>query len=259
MLMAVGNADHRGSDELNLRLSRQRALAVGRYLHRALPEACVLWRALGEKYATQPETGDDVIPPAQLAQERRVDVFYGKIDRFNFDEGSVVTAPSASQIAKDAERIVRARKSTHPNQSSRLLCYLKKLQLSPTSKNDHYWAMSDFEACQSYAYPGGKFSPQGLKRAAQELRKRARSGRSFLRTSVDMRQGDDAKFRALLDLDQTIYQSYAKVVQKLTFGNFGGERMFPYYAALKNTLLKMIADKETLYSCIEFKPTILPP
>lgn len=249
-LIAVGNTDHRGRKDYNLKLSKRRALKVSNYLKSKLPEALIFWRAIGETHARQPDLGDIQISQQQLAQERRVDIFYGKID-LDFDKGGVVTVPSTVDIAEDAIRIISAKKFSYPNQAKRLLCYLKKLQSTPTPKNDSYWSMSDFEACQSYAYPNGRFSLKGLRQASAKLRERTKSARHFLQAEVGLKNNDNAKFDALLRMDQTIYQSYSKVAAKLSFSSLGGESMFPYFVAVKNTLLNLCEDSETLYSCIE--------
>jgi len=267
LLLAVGNTDHRGKKSYNLRLSKQRAMRVAEYIQRMSPGAYVLWRALGEINARQLDffglgLGYMLDLPAphisqrQLAEERRVDVFYGQIPPIRIGIGGTLPPP-IPEIVDDAVRIVNARKTSHPNQTERLLCYLKKLKLKTTPKNDRYWSFEDIESCRHFVYPDGNFDIRGFIKVEAELNRRAKSARGFLKEDVASKKDDNGKFQALLRMDKTIYQSYSKVVAKLGHNQFGGD-MLPYYRYMKDILLGLIDDSDTLYSCIKFKPTILP-
>lgn len=267
LLVAVGNADHRGNKSYNLRLSKQRAMRVAEYIQRMSPGAYVLWRALGEINANQSDFFGlglgyvlDLSAPnvskQQLADERRVDVFYGQLPPIRIGIGGKLPPP-IPDIVDDAIRIVKTKKASHPNQTERLLCYLNKIKQKATPKNDRYWSFKDIESCRHYVYPGGQFDILGFIKVEAELNRRAKSARGFLKENVASKKGDNAKFESLLLLDQTIYQSYQKVVAKLGSNQFGGD-MLKYYRYMKDILLGLIKDTDTLYSCIKFKLTILP-
>lgn len=267
LFLAVGNADHRGNKSYNLSLSKQRAIRVAEYIQRMSPGAYVLWRALGEINASQFDFFDlglgyalDLNAPnvskQQLAEERRVDVFYGQLPPIRIGIGGTLPPP-IPEIVDDAIRIVKAKKASHPNQTERLLCYLNKIKQKATPKNDRYWSFEIIDSCRHHVYPGGHFDIRGFLKVEAELNRRALSARGFLKEKVASKNDDNAKFNSLLELDQTIFQSYQKLASKLGSNQFGGD-MLPYYRIMKDELLKLIGDADTLYSCIKFKPTILP-
>jgi hypothetical protein len=61
----------------------------------------------------------------------------------------------------------------------------------------------------------------------------------------------DDKFQQLLSLDKVIFDSWQKVADRLA--RSGSEQFFPYWVAVKNQLVDMQQDPETLYSCIEVR------
>ena len=173
-----------------------------------------------------------------------VDIIYAKYRIIIGDDIDVVI-PKLDDVIDDAKRIVSGKKTSHPNQSKRLLCYLNKLKGTATAKNDGYWSYGDWLAGWKAAYKNGRYNQE---EAAKDLKKRRRSARKFLQLEVALRNTDEQKFQRLILLDTTIFNSYQKVADRLR--RSGIEKVFPYWIAVKNTLVDMLADRESLYSCI---------
>lgn len=248
-LLVVGSADHRGDAGYNLRLAARRAISVRRYIQGKLPGAVIWARTLGEALAEQPEMCRR-ISQQTMAEERRVDIIYGKY-QIVIGENVEVVIPTLGQVIKDAERIVGTKTGSHPNQSRRLLCYLSKLKGAATVQNDSYWSYGDWLACWKTAYKYGRFSSRGVATAGDELRKRRQSARQFLKNEVALKNTDDQKFSQLLLLDTTLFNSAQKVADRLD--SSGIEKVFPYWIAVRSEIAKMIGNSQSLYSCLEGK------
>lgn len=246
-LLVVGHTDHRGDPGYNLKLGARRALAVHRYLTKAVPGA-VVWRArtAGERGAAQPGNCGPV-PETRMADDRRVDVVFGRVHAITGDD-EVVTIPDISTIVDDAIGIVTDARGSHPNQAKRLLCMLPKLKTARTTENDSYWHFQDFELAWRPSYGPSGFDPR---RAEKELRKRRRSARQFLQRSLATETDRRLKLQRLLHLDEEIFQSWMKTGQKLAvLGGTSHERLFPYWLAVRETLRRAGENPKTLYSCV---------
>jgi outer membrane protein OmpA-like peptidoglycan-associated protein len=248
-LLAVGSANHRGDDVCNLRLGAWRALSVKKYVKSNAPGVFVWARTVGEALAQQPDLCG-AVSQQQLAEDRRVDLFYAKY-KIIIGEDVEIVVPSLPDVIEDAVRIVSGKKSSYPNQTQRILCYLKKLKGRSTMKNDSYWSYGDWVDCEKYAHVNGRFTEAGLRRAAQELGKRRQSARRFLREKIATQDKGEDKFQQLLFLDRIIFDSWQKVADRLA--RSGSDMFFPYWVAVKNQLVDMHRDPETLYSCIELR------
>jgi outer membrane protein OmpA-like peptidoglycan-associated protein len=247
-LLAVGAADHRGDATYNLRLAARRAISVRKYIKPKVPGVVIWARTVGEALAEQPDLCR-AVSQQQLAEDRRVDVIYGKYKIIIGDDAQIVI-PSLPKLIEEVTGIVSGKKSSYPNRCRRILCYLKKLKGKPSAKNDSYWSYGDWFACWKFAFVNGKFTEEGFRKAAQELRKRRKSARQFLRENVATKEKADDKFQQLAFLDKIIFDSWQKVADRLK--SSGSEKGFPYWVAVKNQIIDMNKDPETLYSCLQF-------
>lgn len=246
-LLVVGHTDHRGDPGYNLKLGASRALAVHRFLTKAAPGA-VVWRARtsGERRAAQPGLCGPV-PESRMADDRRVDVVFGRVHAITGDD-ETVTIPDISSVVDEAIGMLKGVRGAYPNQADRLLCMLPKLKPARTPENDSYWHFQDFELAWRPSYGPSGFDPA---RAEKGLRKRRRSARQFLQRAVATESDKSVKLKRLLYLDEEIFQSWMKTGQKLAvLAGSSDEKMYPYWLAVRETLRRAGENPQTLYSCV---------
>lgn len=251
MFLVNGHADSRGASGHNDRLSQKRAMQVGRYLKSRLPGTVIYWQALGERYASQPLPLTSLLPDKLLANERRVDVVYQSVERIEIPDGEQIFVPTAPIVVAEATQIAQRSASAHPERSRRILCYLKKLSEAATPVNDSYWLVSDLESGEHLAYAGKRFSQEGLRSAGRHLARIRRSARKFLVREFSDAATELEKWNALLRLDNSLFQCVRYILRRtLPFEGSGGESLFPYWIAIKNSLAALQSDPRSLYSCL---------